>query len=56
MTLHWPQAIMLVFLLLDVGVHLARNGEPRKYPYSFGAALANFAIVMALLYWGGFFS
>lgn len=51
----WPQGIYLAIGFLSLGIILAKDGEPQK-PYSIGRSLIAWAIVMPLLYWGGFFS
>ena len=49
------QIIWLGLMLLSLGFHLARNGEPRNDRYSFGTALISFVIQFVLVYFGGFF-
>lgn len=51
-----PQIIIIIIYGLNLGINLAKNGEPRESNYSFGIALVATAIEAGLLYWGGFFS
>ena len=51
-----PQIIMIIIIGLNLGMNLAKNGEPRESNYSFGIALIGAAIEAGILYWGGFFS
>lgn len=50
-----PQIIMIIVIGLNLGINLAKNGEPRDGDYSFGIALIGAAIEVGILYWGGFF-
>jgi len=47
--------ILLTLMVMSLGVHLANNGEKRKYKYNFLAKLAAVAIEIWLLYNTGFF-
>ena len=51
-----PQIIMIVIYGIGLGIHLAKNGEPREDKYSFGIELIAVICEVGLLYWGGFFS
>lgn len=51
-----PQLILLGFMVLGLGVALAKHGQPRNDKYNFGISLITSAIEIALLYWGGFFN
>jgi hypothetical protein len=53
MTMHSPQIIMFVLLLLSLGVSIGTHGKPRK-PTNAGAALIAVLIEVGLLWWGGF--
>ncbi|HEX7111395.1 MAG TPA: hypothetical protein VF216_03050 [Mizugakiibacter sp.] len=53
--MHAPQIIYLSLLLLDLGIHLVRDGQRREKPYDFGGELISVCLVVGLLYWGGFF-
>ena len=47
---------ILVLLGMNVGLHLAKHGEPKEGKYNFGAALVANLIEVGLLYWGGFWA
>lgn len=51
----WPQIIVLVLSAMSLGVHCAKDGLPRGN-YSASVAVLEFAALMLLLWWGGFFS
>lgn len=51
----WPQWIVIGFMLLGLGIALAKHGEPRS-PFSFWSALIGQAITWWLLWMGGFWS
>ena len=50
-----PQIIMIAIMAMDLGLHLAKNGEPRDDNYSFPIMLVSTAMQVGLLIWGGFF-
>ena len=50
------QIIVIILYALSLGMHLAKNGEPRTGTYSFGSAFFSTALVFFALYKGGFFS
>lgn len=54
MTMGWPQIIVLILVFLDFCVALAMHGEPRGN-FNAGMNLFDKAILIAILYWGGFF-
>lgn len=51
----WPQLMYLALCFMSLGVAAAKHGQPRE-PWSFWGALVNLAIVLPLLWAGGFFS
>ena len=53
-TLHAPQIIYLCLLLLGLVVAVAKHGED-KGKYHAGWTLVGEAILLWILYWGGFF-
>lgn len=55
MTLQAPQIIFLALTFLGTGICLARHGERRIGNYNFPAAIVADALIIGLLYWGGFF-
>lgn len=50
-----PQIIVLVLCLIELGYVLAKDGEPKNNNYSFIVTLIGNIIMLALLWWGGFF-
>lgn len=54
MTLHAPQIILLAFMAAGFGLHLVNHGKPAP-EYDAAAFVVAKSIVLALLYWGGFF-
>nr|WP_315206414.1 hypothetical protein [uncultured Albidiferax sp.] len=54
--LQWPQALWLVWMLLQLGVAIARNGEPFAGKHSWHAKLGYIVLMATLLWHGGFFS
>jgi hypothetical protein len=51
-----PQTLLLAYLVFTTGVHAALHGKPRVSKFHVGSALTSDAIVLAVLYWGGFFN
>jgi len=51
-----PQIILLGLIVMGLGLNLAKHGEPQKGKHSFWMSLVNSAVIVGLLYWGGFFS
>lgn len=49
-----PQIIYIVLVSIVLLVHLSKDGQPIEREYSFFAKLVGTAIVVALLWWGGF--
>ena len=56
MTLHWPQITILILIVLQIGISLAKDGQPKTGKWSFGWSLFNASILLTLLYFGGFFN
>lgn len=50
-----PAIIILVLVFLDIVMAMALHGKP-KGKWNAGMTLLNEAIIVGLLYWGGFFS
>ena len=48
--------ILISFEILNLGIHLAKHGEPRKDKYNFWYQLISFIIAMVLLYFAGIFN
>lgn len=57
MQLHigWPQGIYLALIIMDLVLMAYKHGKPRKN-YSIWEYVVSAAIVLTLLFWGGFFS
>jgi len=51
----WPQWVLIILLLMDLGLALGRDGQP-KGNYSFGYSLLGSGIMVGLLWVGGFWS
>ena len=54
-TLHAPQIIMVILLAMELIVCIVNHGEDRP-PYNAAIGLINVPLVVALLWWGGFFA
>lgn len=52
----WPQGIMVGWLVLGLIYEAINDGEPRTGNHKFGMRLIRCAGLVALLWWGGFFS
>lgn len=50
-----PQIIYLVFTALGLIMNAAMDGKETTITYSFAIHVVKKAIVIALLFWGGFF-
>ncbi len=50
-----PQIIILVIYMIGLGMSLANDGEVRMKKESFWLSLVSCGIMLALLWWGGFF-
>lgn len=51
-----PQIIYIILLAMNLGVALAKHGQPKNTNYNFVAQLIAVIIEAGVLYWGGFFS
>lgn len=56
MILAWPQYAYIGLTLLGLGFVLAKTGEPKTGKYSFWASVFSTALVLWLLYEGGFWT
>lgn len=56
MTIGWPQALLLTFMFLKICGHASKNGQPMGLRFNLGHALIDTALLVGILYWGGFFS
>lgn len=50
-----PQIIYLALMMMDIGISLAKHGEPKNQKYNAWITSVSVAITVALLKWGGFF-
>jgi hypothetical protein len=55
MHIGWPQGIFLALAFVELCVFLGMHGKPRP-DFNAGAQLFDTALIVGLLYWGGFFS
>lgn len=58
MNIGWPQGIVLALILYNLINHGFNHGEPRHEWYShynIGVQLVDDAVMLLILYWGGFF-
>ena len=53
--LNWPQYVELALLALSVVFYCALHGKPMG-TYNAGARIIDVALVLTLLYYGGFFA
>lgn len=54
--MNWPQIAVIIFIALELGFHLAKNGEPRNDNYDFWWQFLSWAVLVAFLIAGGFWS
>ncbi len=52
----WPQITIIVLGAMSVGLHLAKDGQPRTGKYSFFLSAFTVGTEMYVLHAGGFFS
>ena len=50
-----PQIIILAFMMISLGAHIARHGEPTDIKYNGIGKLIMIIVNVSILYWGGFF-
>lgn len=57
MNIGWPQAIYFALILVGIGLELARHGQVRKPSrHNAWTTIVASLLILALLWWGGFFS
>lgn len=49
-----PQVIMIVMLSIGLGIDIVKHGESKTGKYNFVTTLIAQLLVVAILYWGGF--
>ena len=52
----WPEGIYLALLFFAFGVHAVKHGEAQTGKWNLWSAVISNGLLIALLYWGGFFS
>lgn len=55
----WPQTIIIILCIINLGVSSAEHGEPKKPPsdrYNFPMAVFRWGCLFLLLWAGGFFN
>lgn len=50
-----PQTVFLTLMLLGLGTTMAMHGRPKTGNHSVWITLVSDAVVIVLLWWGGFF-
>ena len=55
MNIGWAQGTLLFIIVIEFAIHCQKSGEPRL-AYSPVRYVLDTAILLGLLYWGGFFS
>ena len=50
-----PQIIILVWFTLEMGMVLAKHGQPKGGRWSFWSHLFAIGALLNLMWWGGFF-
>ena len=53
--INWAGYILIGWLILSLGIHLAKNGEQRENKYSFGLAFIIAIVEITLFYFAGVF-
>ena len=51
-----PQITIIVLHALKIGIHMARHDQPTGDCYNALTSSISTGIIMAVLYWGGFFN
>lgn len=51
----WPQIIFAGFMFIDIGIALAKHGEPKEEKYNFFITLIAVLLEFLILKAGGFF-
>ncbi|WP_172453037.1 hypothetical protein [Xanthomonas arboricola] len=55
MSLGTPQLIYLALAMLGIGLEIARHGEPKTGHHDAVSSIVATFLIIALLWWGGFF-
>lgn len=51
-----PQSIIVLLLAMNIGIDLARHGEPKTGSHSAWITIFDAVLTLSLLKWGGFFA
>lgn len=51
-----PQIIIIVLISLSAGINIAEHGKPKNQKFNIFIDLASSVILVALLWWGGFWT
>ena len=54
-TIHAPQIIYLALTIIGAVYTISKHGQPKTGKYDAVSSTISNAIIMLLLYWGGFF-
>ena len=54
--MHWPQIVYLAIVFAGFGLNVAKHGEPEDGKYNVFSYSAGAALMIGLLYAGGFFT
>ena len=54
--MHAPQIIVLILYAITIGIELAQHGETEVKKHNVFVAMFGSALMLGLLWWGGFFS
>ncbi|QXF03598.1 MULTISPECIES: hypothetical protein [Xanthomonas] len=49
------QLIYLSLVMLELGLEIAKHGEPKTGRHNAGSTIVATILILALLWWGGFF-
>lgn len=55
MNWHWPQYVMAVFVAVELGWQMGRDGQPHAN-YSFAPQFVCWCFIVAMLFFGGFWT
>lgn len=53
---YWPQILYVSLLLIDFGLEAGKHGQNKKGKHNARATLIANSIILAILYFGGFFA
>ena len=50
-----PQIILIILYAISLGIIITKHGEDKEGKHNFVVTLISNAVVLGILYWGGFF-